>query len=63
VNKKEPKMKIETAIKQIQNEAKFLGMEFLDVIKDVEKFGRMIYSERTVEAARIVREKAQHIFA
>jgi len=56
-------MKIETAIKQIQNEAKFLGMEFLDVIKDVERFGRMIYSERTVEAARIVREQAQHVFA
>lgn len=56
-------MKIETAIKQIQNEAKFLGMEFLDVIKDVERFGRMIYSKRTVEAARIVREHAQHVFA
>jgi hypothetical protein len=56
-------MKVETAIKQIQNEAKFLGMEFLDVIQDVEKFGRMIYSERVVEAVRIVREKAPHIFA
>jgi len=56
-------MKVEAAIKQIQNEAKARGMEFLDVIKDIELCGCKVYSERTVEAARIVREKAQHIFA
>lgn len=56
-------MKVETAIRLVQNEAKFLGLDFLEVIKDVEMFGRSVYSERVVEAVRIVREKAPHIFA
>jgi hypothetical protein len=43
-------MKIETAIKVLEQERKFLGMGFLEVLQDIQKHGKMIYSERTVEA-------------
>ena len=43
-------MKIETAIAQLEKERQFLGMGFLEVLQDIQKYGKMIYSERTVEA-------------
>jgi DNA-directed RNA polymerase delta subunit len=43
-------MKIETAIKVLEQERQFLGMGFLEVLQDIQKHGKMIYSERTVEA-------------
>ena len=43
-------MKIETAIKQLEKERQFLGLGFLEVLQDIQKHGRMIYSEKTVEA-------------
>jgi len=43
-------MKIETAIKQLEKERQFLGLGFLEVLQDIQKYGRMIYSEKTVEA-------------
>jgi hypothetical protein len=47
-------MKTITALTVIQKEARFLGMTIVEVMKDVEKHGRMIYSERVVEAVRVV---------
>lgn len=43
-------MKIETAINILEKERNFLGMGFLELLKDIQKHGRMIYSERVIEA-------------
>jgi DNA-directed RNA polymerase delta subunit len=43
-------MKIETAIKILEQERQFLGMGFLEVLQDIQKHGKMIYSQKTVEA-------------
>lgn len=56
-------MKIETAIKLIQNQSKFCNLEFLDMISDIEMWGRASYSAAIIEAVRTVREKADHVFA
>jgi len=51
-------MKMATAFKQIQKESEFLGLTFREVIEDVQKYGRMVYSERTVEAYRTILENS-----
>ena len=51
-------MKIATAFKQIQKESEFLGLTFREVVEDVQKYGRMVYSERTVEAYRTILENS-----
>lgn len=43
-------MKIETAISVLEKERQFLGMGFLELLQDIQKHGRMIYSERVMEA-------------
>jgi hypothetical protein len=43
-------MKIETAIGILEKERNFLGMGFLELLQDIQKQGRMIYSERVMEA-------------
>ena len=43
-------MKIETAIGILEKERQFLGMGFLDLLQDIQKHGKMIYSERVMEA-------------
>jgi hypothetical protein len=39
-----------TAMAQLQKECVFLGMNFFELIKDIQINGRMVYSEKTVEA-------------
>ena len=56
-------MKIETAIKQIQNEADFQGMGLLETLQDIQKNGRMVYSERTMEAFVVFMQQGQELFA
>ena len=56
-------MKIETAIKQIQKEADFQGMGLLEILQDIQKHGRMIYTERTMEAFVVFRRQGQALFA
>jgi hypothetical protein len=56
-------MKIETAIKQIQNEADFQGMGLLETLQDIQKHGRMMYSERTMEAFVVFVQQGQELFA
>ena len=43
-------MKIETAIGVLEKERQFLGMGMLELLQDIQKHGRMIYSERVMKA-------------
>ena len=47
-------MKTITAMSVIQKEARFLGMSIVEVMQDVQKHGRMMYSDRVVEAVRVI---------
>ena len=50
-------MKLETAIKQINKEAAFIGWTGQAIIQDIAKHGRMLYSERTMEAYRVIQDR------
>jgi hypothetical protein len=50
-------MKLETAIKQMKKEADFVGWTVPDIVQDIAKYGRMLYSERTMEAYRVIQDK------
>jgi hypothetical protein len=50
-------MKLETAIKQIQKEAAFVGWTAPDIVRDIAKYGRMLYSERTMQAFHVIQDK------
>ena len=50
-------MKLETAIKQIKKEAEFVGWTAPDIIRDIARHGRMLYSERTMIAFRVIQDK------
>jgi hypothetical protein len=50
-------MKLETAIKQMKKEADFVGWTVPDIVRDIAKYGRMLYSERTMEAYRVIQDK------
>jgi hypothetical protein len=56
-------MQITTAIKQIQKEADFQGMGLLETLQDIKKNGRMMYSERTMEAFVVFMQQGQELFA
>ena len=43
-------MKIETAIGILNKEREFLGMGFLELLQDIQREGKMVYSEKTMEA-------------
>ena len=43
-------MKIETAIGILNKEREFLGMGFLELLQDIQKYGKMTYSQKTMEA-------------
>jgi hypothetical protein len=56
-------MQIATAIKQIQKEADFQGMSLLETLQDIKQHGRMIYSERTMQAFVVFMQQGQELFA
>jgi hypothetical protein len=56
-------MQITTAINVIQKEADFLGMPILETLEDIKKHGRMVYSEKTMEAFNVIFEAGQAMFA
>ena len=56
-------MQITTAIKQIQKEAEFQGMGLLETLQDIKQHGRMMYSERTMEAFVVFMQQGQVLFA
>ena len=43
-------MKIETAIGILEKERQFLGLGFLELLQDIQKDGRMVYSAKVMEA-------------
>ena len=43
-------MKIETAINVLNKERQFLGIGFLELLRDIQSNGKMIYSEKVMEA-------------
>lgn len=43
-------MKIDTAIRLLEKERAFLGIGFLELLQDVQRYGRMVYSEKVMEA-------------
>jgi len=50
-------MKLETAIKQLKKEADFVGWTAPEIVLDIARNGRMLYSERTMQAFRVVQDK------
>jgi hypothetical protein len=56
-------MQITTAIKQIQKEADFQGMGLLEVLQDIQKHGKMLYCEKTMEAFVVFVQQGQELFA
>ena len=46
-------MKLETAIKTLNKEANFLGLSLFEVLADAKKHGKMIYSDKVVQAADV----------
>ena len=43
-------MKIDTAIRILEKERAFLGIGFFELLQDVQLYGRMVYSEKVMEA-------------
>lgn len=46
-------MKLETAENILNKECDFLGMEMLELLADVARNGRMIYSAKVLQAAEV----------
>jgi hypothetical protein len=56
-------MKITTAINILEKERNFLGLGFLEVLQDIQKHGRMVYSEKTMEAFSVFMDEGARLFA
>jgi hypothetical protein len=56
-------MQIATAVKQIQKEADFMGMGLLETLQDIQKHGKMLYCEKTMEAFVVFMQQGQELFA
>jgi hypothetical protein len=56
-------MKIDTAIKQLNKEQEFLGIGLLELLQDIQKHGRMIYSERTMDAYGVFMVEGSKLFS
>ena len=56
-------MQIATAIAQLKKEQDFLGMGLLEVLQDIQKHGRMVYSEKTMQAYQVFIAEGARMFA
>ena len=56
-------MKITTAISILDKERNFLGIGFLELLQDIQKHGRMIYSEKTILAFSVFMDEGAKLFA
>lgn len=56
-------MQITTAIKQLQKEAEFMGIGMLEVLQDIQKNGKMLYCQTTMEAYRVFMAEGSKLFA
>ena len=52
-------MKMQTAIKQIKKECDFMGLGFVEVLEDIQKHGKMLYCEKTMDAYQTVISNGQ----
>ena len=52
-------MKMQTAINQIQKECDFMGLSFVEVLEDIQKHGKMLYCEKTMDAYQTVISNGQ----
>ena len=52
-------MKLETAENVLNKECDFLGMEMLELLADIARNGRMIYSTKVLQAAEVF--ETQHL--
>jgi hypothetical protein len=55
-------MDITTAIAQINQEADFLGLGFLETLQDIQKYGEMVYSDKTMRAFRVFMAEGAKLF-
>ena len=55
-------MNISTAIRLLQKEQEFLGMGLLELLQDIQKHGRMVYSERTMQAFGVFMAEGARMF-
>jgi len=56
-------MQIATAIKQLQNEADFLGMDLLETLQDIKRHGSLVYGKYTMQAFVVFMQLGQEMFA
>lgn len=56
-------MKIETAITQLKKEQEFLGLGLLELLQDIQVNGRMVYSEKTMQAFKVFMDEGARMFA
>lgn len=56
-------MTITTAIAQLTKEQEFLGLGLLELLADIQVNGRMIYSEKTMQAYRVFMAEGARMFA
>jgi hypothetical protein len=56
-------MKITTAISILEKERNFLGLGLLELLQDVQKNGRMVYSNQVVEATSVFMAEGAKLFA
>jgi hypothetical protein len=50
-------MKLETAIQQLKREAEFVGWTAPEIVRDIARYGRQLYSERTMQAFQVVQDR------
>ena len=50
-------MKLETAIQQLKKEAEFVGWTAPEIVLDIARYGRRLYSERTMAAFQVVQDR------
>ena len=55
-------MNISTAIRLLQKEQEFLGMGLLELLQDIQKHGRMVYSERAMQAFGVFMAERARMF-
>ncbi len=56
-------MKMTTAINVLEKERQFLGLGMLELLQDIQKHGRMIYSEKVMEAFDVFMVDARKMFS
>ena len=56
-------MNITTAITQLKKEQEFLGLGLLELLADIQKDGRMVYSEKTMQAYQVFMAEGAKMFA